>query len=122
MACVDRMVKCKWCGSEFVFRVEEQRGTGAGGEVSEPETCPACRQERGSGERVSGIVKWFDQTKGYGFIKRDDGRGEVFVHYSDIEYVGFKALYAGEKVEFGVTPGRRGEQAVRVTGHDAFGH
>ena len=122
MACVDRVVKCERCGSEFVLRVEEQRRMAAGGVISEPEACPACRQDHGNGERVSGIVKWFDQTKGYGFIKRDDGRGEVFVHYSDIEYVGFKTLYAGEKVEFGVIPGRRGEQAVKVTGHDAFAH
>jgi CspA family cold shock protein len=50
----------------------------------------------------------------------DDGEGEVFVHYSDIEYVGFKALYEGERVEFGVRAEERGERAVRVTGHDPF--
>lgn len=46
--------------------------------------------------------------------------GEVFVHYSDLEYVGFKVLYEGERVEFGVSPDPRGDQAVRVTGHDPF--
>lgn len=69
---------------------------------------------------MTGQVKWFDPVKGYGFIKRDDGGAEVFVHYSQIQHVGFKTLYEGERVEFGVQHDPRGEQAVNVTGHDPF--
>jgi CspA family cold shock protein len=120
MACVDRVLECEECGAEYVFRVEEQRRMSSQGEISEPERCPSCREGRGNGQRFSGVVKWFNQAKGFGFIERDDGAGEVFVHYSDIEYTGFKVLYEGERVEFGVTHGRRGDRAVRVTGHDPF--
>jgi CspA family cold shock protein len=120
MVCADKLVKCEECGREFVFRVEEQRRMAAHGEISERERCPSCRQEQGNGQRFSGVVKWFNQAKGYGFIARDDGRGEVFVHYSDIEYVGFKVLYQGERVEFGVARDHRGDRAVKVTGHDPF--
>jgi CspA family cold shock protein len=123
MACADRVVKCEECGSEFVFRVEEQRRMAARGEIAEPERCPSCRRGEGgegNGQRFSGVVKWFNQSKGYGFIARDDGAGELFVHYSDIEYAGFKVLYEGERVEFGVRHGRRGDRAVKVTGHDPF--
>ncbi len=120
MACADRVVECEECGSEFVFRVEEQRRMAAQREVSEPERCPSCQQGEGNGQRFSGVVKWFNRAKGYGFIQRGDGAGEAFVHYSDIEYTGFKVLYEGERVEFGMTHGRRGDRAVAVTGHDPF--
>jgi CspA family cold shock protein len=121
MTCADRLVECEECGAKFVFRVEEQRRLAAHGEISEPERCPSCRQQgEGNGQRMSGVVKWFDPAKGYGFIERDDGAGDVFVHYSEIDYVGFKVLHEGERVEFGVKPDRRGDQAVKVTGHDPF--
>ena len=77
-------------------------------------------REEGNGQRFTGVVRWFDPAKGYGFIERDDGAGDVFVHYSEIDYVGFKVLHEGERVEFGVTPDRRGDQAVKVAGHDPF--
>jgi CspA family cold shock protein len=58
-------------------------------------------------ERVSGTVKWFNGSKGYGFIARDGGE-DVFVHYSAIQGDGFRDLAEGERVEFGVPrPGRR---------------
>ena len=60
-----------------------------------------------------GIVKWFDNSKGYGFISRDSG-GDVFVHHSAIQGDGFKSLQEGQKVEFEVTKGPKGEQAVNV--------
>jgi CspA family cold shock protein len=122
MAYADRLVKCAECGTEFVFRVETQRRMAADGQISVPERCPACRAgpEEDNGQRLSGTVKWFDRVKGYGFIERDDGGGEVFVHYSEIDYVGFKVLYEGEKVEFGLQSDPRGDQAVEVKGHDPF--
>ncbi|GLX98609.1 cold shock domain-containing protein [Herbidospora sp. NEAU-GS84] len=60
----------------------------------------------------SGKVKWYDETKGFGFLTRDDG-GEVFVHSSALPK-GVEALKPGQKVEFGVAEGRRGQQALSV--------
>lgn len=61
-----------------------------------------------------GTVKWFSAEKGYGFIKTDNG-GDVFVHYSGIEGTGYKTLEQGQRVQFEVTQGSRGPQAVGVT-------
>jgi CspA family cold shock protein len=60
-----------------------------------------------------GTVKWFNDTKGYGFIQQDDGN-DVFVHFSAIEGTGFRTLAEGETVEFDVRPGNTGLQATRV--------
>ena len=65
-------------------------------------------------ERVVGAVKWFDGSKGYGFISRDEG-DDVFVHYSAISGAGFRTLEEGLKVEFDVTQGTKGLQAENVT-------
>ena len=62
---------------------------------------------------MKGKVKWFDSAKGYGFIHTDDGK-DVFVHYTGIEHEGFKALEQGQEVEFDITDGKRGPQAVKV--------
>jgi CspA family cold shock protein len=62
-----------------------------------------------------GKVKWFNAEKGYGFIERDDGEGDVFVHFSAIQHEGFKALQEGESVEFEIVAGDRGPQAANVT-------
>jgi CspA family cold shock protein len=64
--------------------------------------------------RESGIVKWFNEAKGYGFIKRENG-GDVFVHYSAIKGGGFRSLREGERVEFQVEEGIKGLQARNVT-------
>lgn len=61
-----------------------------------------------------GKVKWFNAEKGYGFIERDDGEGDVFVHFSAIQEEGFKALQEGESVEFDIVSGDRGPQASNV--------
>jgi cold shock protein len=64
--------------------------------------------------RRQGVVKWFNDEKGYGFIE-PDGRGrDVFVHYSAIDMDGYRKLEAGERVEFEVSEGPRGQQAERV--------
>ena len=64
--------------------------------------------------KVTGKVKWFNENKGYGFIERDDGAGDVFVHYSAIQGDGFKTLAEGQKVEFDVTESEKGPQASNV--------
>ena len=61
-----------------------------------------------------GKVKWFNESKGYGFIEQDGG-GDVFVHYSAIQSSGFKSLVEGDEVEFEVTQGPKGLQASNVT-------
>ncbi|MCF7805081.1 MAG: cold-shock protein [Candidatus Marinimicrobia bacterium] len=65
-------------------------------------------------ERETGTVKWFNNSKGFGFIVRDQG-GDVFVHFSEIQGDGFRSLEEGQKVEFTVTEGEKGPQAQEVT-------
>jgi CspA family cold shock protein len=60
-----------------------------------------------------GTVKWFNRTKGFGFIEREEGE-DVFVHYSAIQAEGFKALDEGDTVEFEVVQGPKGPQAANV--------
>ncbi|MGI6148366.1 MAG: cold shock domain-containing protein [Firmicutes bacterium] len=61
-----------------------------------------------------GRVKWFNAEKGYGFIEREDGNGDVFVHFSAIKEEGFKSLQEGQTVEFDIIEGERGPQASNV--------
>ena len=62
---------------------------------------------------ATGTVKFFNAEKGYGFISRESGE-DVFVHYSNIQMQGYKALEQGQQVEFDVAPGRKGEEAQNV--------
>lgn len=66
-------------------------------------------------ERYTGTVKWFNAAKGYGFIGREDGENDLFVHYSAIEMEGYRRLREGEKVEFSIEQGSKGLQAANVT-------
>jgi CspA family cold shock protein len=65
-------------------------------------------------ERETGTVKWFNDSKGFGFISREKG-DDVFVHFSAIRGEGFRSLGEGQKVEFVVTQGQKGPQAQDVT-------
>jgi CspA family cold shock protein len=65
-------------------------------------------------DKVTGTVKWFNGSKGFGFIEQDSG-GDVFVHYSAINADGYRNLEEGQRVEFIVTEGQKGPQAQDVT-------
>ncbi len=67
---------------------------------------------------MSGTVKWFDSTKGYGFIKPEDGSDDVFVHFTAVQANGFRTLSEGAKVTFEVVDGPRGRQATNVAPAD----
>ena len=62
---------------------------------------------------AAGTVKWFNSEKGYGFISREEGP-DVFVHYSAIQMNGYRTLEEGQRVEFDVGPGKKGEEAQNV--------
>jgi cold shock protein len=64
-------------------------------------------------ERITGVVKWFNADKGYGFITQETGP-DVFVHYSAVQGSGFRSLEEGERVEFEITEGQKGKQASNV--------
>jgi len=63
--------------------------------------------------RVTGTVKWFNSSKGYGFIERQDG-SDVFVHYTAIQSDGYRTLQEGQQVEFAIEQGPKGLQAAQV--------
>jgi CspA family cold shock protein len=64
--------------------------------------------------KVQGTVKWFNEDKGYGFIARDDGGEDVFLHFSALQQDGFKTIDEGAKVEFEVEHGPKGPKATEV--------
>jgi CspA family cold shock protein len=63
----------------------------------------------------TGIVKWFNETKGYGFIAPDGGGKDVFAHFREIQGEGFKSLTENQRVQFAVTQGPKGDQASNIT-------
>ena len=64
--------------------------------------------------RTTGTVKWFDETKGFGFITPSDGQKDCFVHHTAIQGEGFKTLLEGERVEFDIVQGEKGPAAENV--------
>lgn len=71
-------------------------------------------REKSNQKRIRGKVKWFDVDKGYGFIERA-GNTDLFVHFSDIQTEGFRALEAGDEVEYELGAGRKGARAIRIS-------
>jgi len=63
---------------------------------------------------TTGIVKWFNGEKGYGFITPDDGTADVFAHFSAIQSSGYRSLEENQRVEFDVTEGQKGPQAENI--------
>jgi CspA family cold shock protein len=70
-------------------------------------------QRKGGPVMATGKVKWFNNSKGYGFIEKEGG-GDVFVHYTAIQGDGFKTLNEGQSVEFEIAQGEKGPQAINV--------
>ncbi|UDG79234.1 Cold shock-like protein CspC [Candidatus Ecksteinia adelgidicola] len=66
-------------------------------------------------ERIKGQVKWFNESKGFGFITPSDGTKDVFVHFSSIQSNGFKTLTEGQNVEFEIQDSPKGPSAINVT-------
>lgn len=63
---------------------------------------------------TTGIVKWFNDSKGFGFVTSDNGGEDLFAHFSAINMNGFKTLYEGQKVSFDITQGQKGKQASNI--------
>ena len=76
----------------------------------EPKLTPKGNKERA----MQGNVKWFDEKKGFGFIKPAGGGADIFVHYSAISGQGFRTLAENQAVEFDVEEGRKGPQAINI--------
>jgi CspA family cold shock protein len=72
-----------------------------------------CRRKAGMSDRYLGTVKWFNNTKGYGFIGREDGE-DVFVHYSAMQKEGYRKLEPEQRVEFSIEENPKGLQAANV--------
>jgi CspA family cold shock protein len=105
----DKIIRCSQCSTNFLWTVEEQL-SGAG---DAPALCPACRRLAPAPGQRRGVVKWFNRTKGYGFITGSDG-DEVFVHKSGLA-AGQVLPRTGQLVQFSLAAGPRGVQAQDVT-------
>ena len=68
-----------------------------------------------SGPKATGVVKWFNNDKGFGFITPDAGGEDLFAHFSSIQMSGFKTLKEGQKVAFEIINGPKGQQALNIT-------
>jgi CspA family cold shock protein len=90
--------------------VQKEKSTRAADHTDQPH---AIDTERENIMAISGTVKFFNSEKGFGFISREQG-DDVFVHYSNIQGSGYKSLDEGQRVEFDVAPGRKGEEAQNV--------
>jgi len=113
----DRPVYCRDC-----FDAKKTTGPGSrdrratprgGPERRGPERSAPPPQVTHEGPRVQGVVKWFNDAKGFGFIQREGGE-DVFVHFASIAGDGFRTLTQGDRVEFDVVEGPKGQQAANV--------
>jgi len=109
----DTLLTCEECGVEFIWTVTQQRKLAEQGVTLEPPTrCPACQRLAASPGHHRGRVKWYNRSKGWGFITLTTG-DEIFVHHSGLAE-GLESLRDGELVEFAVEQTRKGPQAVAV--------
>ena len=79
---------------------------------------PQTMTRKGLKKMPTGTVKWFNATKGYGFIRPDDGGNDVFVHVTAVEQAGLRSLVEGQRVNFEAESGQRGLKAVALTAAD----
>jgi len=116
---------CANCGAETMVPFQPSGGrpvycrncfdTRKGSSGREPRSgARGAPRPAGEGGHLQGTVKWFNETKGFGFIHTDSGE-DVFVHFSSIQGDGFRTLTEGERVEFDVVEGPKGKQAAQVT-------
>jgi CspA family cold shock protein len=103
----DITIRCATCGTPFIWTPQEQRA----GPIR-PTLCPACRLIAPPAGRQRGVVKWFNRSKGFGFITAADGP-EVFIHKSGLA-PGQPLLRTGQLVEYALQHASRGAQAVDV--------
>ena len=104
----ERPVYCRNC-----FQARKP-AAGGGRRNAAPAAAPASSpRERTDGARTQGQVKWFNESKGFGFIHQDGGE-DIFVHFSAIQGDGFRSLTGGDRVEFDVIDGMKGRQAANV--------
>jgi CxxC-x17-CxxC domain-containing protein len=106
-----RPVYCRDC---FQKHKAASGGRGHGGARAPRPAPPAELRPVHPGERSTGSVKWFNESKGFGFIQ-DDGGEDIFVHFSAIAGAGFRTLSEGDRVEYDVVEGPKGKQAAEVT-------
>jgi CspA family cold shock protein len=112
----DSLITCAQCGREFVFRVERQREQAERGEeVTAPKLCPQCRQRVTYGGKLHGRIKWFESSRGYGFIAQDAG-DEIFFHRSNVVRVDgeLPPLEEGQEVLYEATETPKGPAAAQV--------
>lgn len=101
-----------WCSDGQLARYVGQLAEAIGAELDHRP--PPTPQPKRYGERVSGVVKFFNGEKGFGFLSRDDGGEDLFVHFTNIDGDGYKTLEDGQRVEFEPAKGRKGDEAVKV--------
>jgi CspA family cold shock protein len=113
----DTLVTCQECGKQFIFTVEMQRQMDERGlDFNIPEFCAECTSKAKYGGHLHGRVKWFDLTKGYGFIVEDNGK-EIFFHRSDVaqrEDGSLPPLEDGQEVLYEAAESPKGPHAVGV--------
>ncbi len=97
----------------MVTASSESRKPSAGQPATDLRVIGPSKEKEELGMKLTGRVKWFNDSKGYGFIEQEGGR-DIFVHYTAIQGDGFKSLAEGQKVEFEIIEGAKGPQATKV--------
>ncbi len=111
----DQLLTCSKCGRKFVFRVEEQRNMADKGlEIEPPTLCPECRRQEIMGPGLhSGVIKWFNAEKHFGFIEQSDG-SDIFFHHTAVAPEDLPKIAERVAVWYEVESSDRGPQAINV--------